>query len=47
MAASEESLAPLADLNPDLYAREMADCAQLRAEIVKAAEHGLPERRHR
>ncbi|MFF0009773.1 tetratricopeptide repeat protein [Streptomyces tibetensis] len=46
VAASEQSLAPLADANPDLYAREMADCAQLRAEIVRAAEHGLPERRH-
>ncbi|GHB72821.1 hypothetical protein GCM10010377_74150 [Streptomyces viridiviolaceus] len=46
VAASEKSLAPLAGLNPDLYAREMADCAELRAEIVRAAEHGLPERRH-
>ncbi|AYN43285.1 hypothetical protein D9753_35380 [Streptomyces dangxiongensis] len=46
VAASERSLAPLADLNPDLYAREMDDCAQLRAQIVRAAEHGLPDRRH-
>ncbi|WP_405824089.1 tetratricopeptide repeat protein [Streptomyces sp. NBC_00838] len=46
VAASEKSLAPLADLNPDLYAREKADCAQLRVKIIKAAERGLPERRH-
>jgi tetratricopeptide (TPR) repeat protein len=45
VAASEESLAPLAELDPGLYAREMADCARLRAEIVRAAEHGLPGRR--
>ncbi|TWV34369.1 hypothetical protein FRZ03_28550 [Streptomyces misionensis] len=44
VAVSEKSLAPLAELNPDLYAREMADCAQLRAEIARAAEHGLPQR---
>ncbi|MFF8990352.1 tetratricopeptide repeat protein [Streptomyces sp. NPDC014983] len=45
VAASEKSLAPLAELDPGLHAREMADCAQLRAEIVRAAEHGLPDRR--
>ncbi|GLX49465.1 hypothetical protein Shyhy01_24150 [Streptomyces hygroscopicus subsp. hygroscopicus] len=45
VAAAERSLAPLADLDPGLHARETADCARLRAEIVRAAEHGLPERR--
>ncbi|MFJ7148997.1 trypsin-like peptidase domain-containing protein [Streptomyces sp. NPDC100445] len=45
VAASERSLAPLAGVDPDLYAREMDDCVRLRAEIVEAAEHGLPERR--
>ncbi|WP_329221369.1 tetratricopeptide repeat protein [Streptomyces sp. NBC_01485] len=42
--ASRTSLAPLAALEPELYARETADCDNLRAEIVKAARHGLPER---
>ncbi|MFH0173084.1 tetratricopeptide repeat protein [Streptomyces cacaoi] len=45
--ASRSCLAPLADLDPELYAQETADCESLRAEIVKAAEHGLPDRPRR
>ncbi|SES41808.1 Tetratricopeptide repeat-containing protein [Streptomyces sp. yr375] len=41
---SRTCLAPLATLDPELYARETADCDSLQAEIVKAARHGLPER---
>ncbi|MFI8392807.1 trypsin-like serine protease [Streptomyces sp. NPDC085540] len=44
VAAAEACLAPLATLDPRLYAEEMRDCAAVRRAIEDAAVNGLPPR---